>query len=142
MEAGKWGKSALLFPFPNRLRDGQYSWFGHQYAFPINSAATHNAIHGFIRDEAFEVVRVELTTENAEITCRFDYRGIIRGTRSRLCSTSRSASPTGTSSTPRFLQTATTVPTTAGLGWHPYFRLTGKADHHHGPPACALVEYR
>lgn len=142
LEAGKWGKSALLFPFPNRLRDGHYSWLGHDYAFPINSAATHNAIHGFIRDEAFEVVRVELTTETAEITCRFDYRGhhpwypfpfVFEVTFGLTNRHEFNAS--------FFLKNRHSEPIPAGLGWHPYFRLTGKADDHRLQlPACSLVE--
>src|SRR6185436_18543598 len=42
-----WSKSAFLFPFPNRLKDGKYSFEGKDYQFPINNASTGNAIHGY-----------------------------------------------------------------------------------------------
>jgi aldose 1-epimerase len=38
-----------LIPWPNRLRDGQYSWDGTQHQLPLTEPAKHNAIHGLIR---------------------------------------------------------------------------------------------
>jgi len=142
LEAGKWGKSALLFPFPNRLRDGHYSWLGRDYTFPINNAATQNAIHGFVRHEAFEVTRIELTTENAEITCRLDYRG------HHACypfpftlEATFNMTDRGAFSAAFFVKNRHHEAIPAGLGWHPYFRLTDKADDHNLQlPACSVVE--
>ena len=131
LEAGQWGKSALLFPFPNRLQDGQYTWLGQDYTFPINNAATRNAIHGFVRHEPFEVTRIELTTENAEITCRLDYRGhhayypfpfVLEAT---FGMTDR-----GAFSASFFVKNRHHAPIPVGLGWHPYFRLADRADDH------------
>jgi aldose 1-epimerase len=47
MVAGAWGKNIVLFPFPNRLRDGRYTHEGKTYQFDLNNADTQNAIHGF-----------------------------------------------------------------------------------------------
>ncbi len=142
LDAGKWGKSALLFPFPNRLRDGQYSWMGKDYNFPVNNAASGNAIHGFVRQEAFEVVRIELTTENAEITCRLDYRGhhswypfpfVLDVTFSMTTRNEFNVA--------FFLKNRHTEAIPVGLGWHPYFRLTDRAaDHRLHLPPCTMVE--
>jgi galactose mutarotase-like enzyme len=38
-----------LIPWPNRLRDGQYSWNGTQHQLPLSEPAKHNAIHGLVR---------------------------------------------------------------------------------------------
>jgi aldose 1-epimerase len=38
-----------LIPWPNRLRDGQYTWEGTQHQLPLTEPAKHNAIHGLIR---------------------------------------------------------------------------------------------
>jgi len=142
LEAGKWAKSAILFPFPNRLKDGRYSWLGHDYAFPINHPDSHNAIHGFVRDETFEVVHIELTTESAEITCRFDYRGqhawypfpfVLEATFGITNRNEFNAS--------FFLKNRHHDPIPVGLGWHPYFRLTEKAgDHLLQLPPCGQIE--
>ncbi len=37
----------VLFPFPNRIRDGHYTWEGRAYQLPKNDPAKKNAIHGF-----------------------------------------------------------------------------------------------
>ena len=131
LEAGKWGKSSILFPFPNRLDGGKYTWLGKKYQFPINNAATGNAIHGFVREESFEPEFVFLGQDLASIRCYFDYRG------------DRDYYPFPFSMELEFtihdsgkfeLQVevmnlhATPVP--FGFGWHPYFRLANKADLH------------
>lgn len=141
LQTGKWGKSTVLFPFPNRLRDGRYTWEGKQYEFPINNAATQNAIHGFVRDEAFVVDKVELTRSRAAMVCSLRYEG------------GRAYFPF-----PFFLELAFILdvnsltlkvkclnlhhrPIPVGFGWHPYFRLTAKADDHAMQlPPCRLVD--
>lgn len=142
LEAGKWGKSALLFPFPNRLRDGHYSWLGHDYTFPLNNAATRNAIHGFVRDEAFEVVHIELTTESAELSCRYDYRGHHAWYPFPfLLEVTFSMTDRHEFNVSFFLKNRHKEAIPVGLGWHPYFRLTDHAAEHylHLPP-CSLVD--
>src|SRR5262249_916220 len=37
----------ILFPFPNRIRDGRFSWAGKEYRLPLNDPSGKNAIHGF-----------------------------------------------------------------------------------------------
>jgi aldose 1-epimerase len=37
----------VLFPFPNRIRDGRFVWDGKDYRLPPNDPAGKNAIHGF-----------------------------------------------------------------------------------------------
>ncbi len=38
-----------LIPWPNRLRDGQYSWNGTQHQLPLSKPTKQNAIHGLVR---------------------------------------------------------------------------------------------
>lgn len=40
---------APLIPWPNRLRDGRYSFDGDDYQLALSEPATHNAIHGLLR---------------------------------------------------------------------------------------------
>jgi aldose 1-epimerase len=37
----------LLFPFPNRIRDGRFEHEGREYQLPLNDSTKKNAIHGF-----------------------------------------------------------------------------------------------
>ncbi len=49
----------LLFPFPNRIRGGRYSWRGQEYHLPeelVGYDNTGNAIHGFVIDRPWRVV--------------------------------------------------------------------------------------
>ncbi|SCL39355.1 aldose 1-epimerase [Micromonospora pallida] len=39
----------ILAPWPNRLRDGQYTFGGHTYQLPLSEPGTHNAVHGLVR---------------------------------------------------------------------------------------------
>jgi aldose 1-epimerase len=48
--------SALLFPFPNRIKDARYTFEGKEYTLDINDTDSHNAIHGLIAFERFELV--------------------------------------------------------------------------------------
>lgn len=48
-------KSNLLFPFPNRIKDGRYEYSGIEYQLPINFPDEQNAIHGFVYDKEFMV---------------------------------------------------------------------------------------
>lgn len=47
------GGMALLIPFANRVRGGEYYWKGKKYELPRNSEG--NAIHGLVRDKIWEV---------------------------------------------------------------------------------------
>lgn len=141
LEAAKWGKSVLLFPFPNRLDRGKYEWLGRQYQFPLNNAATDNAIHGFVRDEAFEVEYVFLAKDHASILCSYTYEG------------ERSYYPfpfmlevefmihdNGTFTLETACKNLHDQAIPVGFGWHPYFRLADVADKHQLQlPACEMV---
>jgi aldose 1-epimerase len=37
----------ILFPFPNRIREGRFTWDGKTYQLPRNDSTQKNAIHGF-----------------------------------------------------------------------------------------------
>lgn len=141
LEAAKWGKSALLFPFPNRLDKGKYTWLGRQYEFPLNNAATENAIHGFVRDEKFEVEYVFLAKDHASILCSYAYAG------------DRPYYPfpfsmevefmihdNGTFTLDLAVHNLHDDAIPVGFGWHPYFKLSGSADQHRMKlPPCEQV---
>src|SRR5205085_4212634 len=58
----------VLFPFPNRIRDGAFTFQGS--AYQVNPPR-----HGFVRDKAWTVVGADASeTEGASLRCRFDAR--------------------------------------------------------------------
>src|SRR4051812_14400828 len=46
----------ILFPFPNRIRDGKFTWEGREYVLP-GTDDWGNAIHGLCMDRPWRVVR-------------------------------------------------------------------------------------
>lgn len=142
LAAGKWGKSTVLFPFPNRLAKGQYKWQGKQYQFPINNASTGNAIHGFVREETFEVEYCFLAKDGASIRCFYDYDG-----RRDYYPFPFSLEIEFTISNDGLFRMAVEVTNQGdkalpfGFGWHPYFRLAKNADAHALKlPPCEKVD--
>ena len=142
LAAAKGGKSAVLFPFPNRLQDGAYTWNGQTHHFPINSPATTNAIHGFVRHEAFEVDQVVLTNHYAAIHCTYHYSGkfdyfpfpfqldLVFSVYTR-----------GVFRLQASVRNLNHFDIPVGLGWHPYFKLADSTDEHHLTlPQAALID--
>ncbi len=133
LEMGQGAKSALLFPFPNRLRDGSYRWLGKAYRFPIDEPTTQTAIHGFAYREPFVVARIELTKEHAEITCLLDYDGHCAGYPFPVTiEVTYSLTDRGLFGWSAWIKNRHTEPIPVGLGWHPYFRVAERVD------ACVL----
>lgn len=50
---------ALLLPWPNRIRDGQYAFGGVDHELWLSEPERHNAIHGLIRYARFEAAAHE-----------------------------------------------------------------------------------
>jgi aldose 1-epimerase len=136
----KWSKNIFLFPFPNRLRDGQYTHAGKTYQFDLNNASTNNAIHGFSKNAEMSVSKVKITEMSAAITCEYKHNGkhkgypfkflfkimfILRGSEltidMKITNTDKVAFP-------------------VGLGWHPYFKISDVSDNTWlQMPECQLI---
>jgi aldose 1-epimerase len=119
----------ILFPFPNRIRDGRFTWEGKDYQLPINDPQKKNAIHGFVCQRPWRVLDSGADAASAWITGEFlgsrdapdcrsfwpaDYR--IRVTY-RL-------SP-GQLRIEATIDNPDHVGLPFGLGYHPYVRVTG-----------------
>jgi len=125
LETLDFGKSALLAPFPNRLRDGKYQLQGKEYRFPINEPARNNTLHGFVMDKPFEVAdegedHIALEYIYAGGFSYYPFPFVLRVRYSMASAASfevqMELKNTGTRSMP------------AGLGWHPYFQLGAPMD--------------
>lgn len=142
-----WGKSIILFPFPNRLRDGRYTFDGITYQFDINNTDTHNAIHGFSNNLPMAVIESKADEHQAYILCEYKHDG------------THKAYPFKFDFMIKFIMTKPDISTQAkhfsvemsfknlektpipvGLGWHPYYYLTDKVDDTSlKMPPCQLV---
>lgn len=117
----------ILFPFPNRIRAGRFTWDGKEYQLPLNDGPKVNAIHGFACRRPWRVVDQGADTASAWLTGEFhgdrdapDCRGLwptdyrIRVTY-RLGATSLRIEAEVSNPDAR--------PMPFGLGYHPYFRI-------------------
>lgn len=65
----------ILFPFPNRIRDGRFEFQGRQVTLPINEPERGTAIHGLVLDRPWEVAALGASDdEGAWVTLRFSSR--------------------------------------------------------------------
>jgi aldose 1-epimerase len=117
----------ILFPFPNRIRGGRFTWDGREYQLPLNDPTRKNAIHGFACRRPWRVVEQGADDRSAWVTGEFqgsvdaadardlwpaDYR--IRVTY-RLAARSLRVEA--------LVENPDTRPLPFGLGYHPYVRV-------------------
>ncbi|EFG87869.1 aldose 1-epimerase [Clostridium carboxidivorans P7] len=63
----------LLFP-PNRIQDGKFKVDHKVYQFPINEPKNHNYIHGFVKNDKWEITRKEIISgDQVEIEAVFNF---------------------------------------------------------------------
>ncbi|RMF02530.1 MAG: hypothetical protein D6772_03390 [Bacteroidetes bacterium] len=124
LDFNRWGKSGVLYPFPNRLKDGRYEWKGKTYQFPINDPATNNALHGFGMERPLRITQVDLGSWEAFIEMEGSYDGSLAyypwpftfSLSYRLIAPDQLWVELALRN-----ESAETIP--VGLGWHPYFQL-------------------
>jgi len=115
--------SAILFPFPNRVAQGKYSFNGEPFELEINEPEFNNAIHGLVSDKQFSVGEVN----GQSISLRYEHDSshgfpfpfeflITYSFSEKGLSLKFEVTNLGTQSFP------------FGMGWHPYFEL-GNYDH-------------
>ena len=115
----------ILFPFPNRIKDGKYSYAGKSYAIPVGEKV--HAIHGFAIQADWTVADQGATADEAFLVGRFHLF--------EHAPEARDLWPTDAILTVRYalsgrgltMTISVTNPTEIdlpyGFGIHPYFRL-------------------
>jgi aldose 1-epimerase len=61
------GRGQVLVPWPNRLRDGAYSFEGRDLQLALSEPARHNASHGLVRWSRWQVVHT--SSDAVRMTC-------------------------------------------------------------------------
>ena len=62
----------VLFPFPNRIKDGRFTWDGRSYELPKGDSSGKNAIHGFVVHRPWRVVDQGAEPGAAWVTAEFE----------------------------------------------------------------------
>lgn len=112
---------ALLFPYPNRIKQGKYHFNGEEYQLKKAVYSGDNAIHGLVLDKVFNF-KVDFYKNKLETEFSFDesqfpgfpFAFSLKNSfhlESKLLEIETSVTNLSTIASP------------AGLGWHPYFDL-------------------
>jgi aldose 1-epimerase len=72
-------RSAWLFPWLNRIKDGQYTFEGKSYQLPVNETDKHTALHGFLFSQKLTLEDVGLSENIATARFTFSYDGLFPG---------------------------------------------------------------
>jgi len=123
--------SALLAPWVNRVRNGNYSFEGRNYQLPINESNLGNAIHGFLARKKFEILEEKCNDESAEVSFIHNYSGDFPGypfpfiftlsfklSSKGLLTVNFNCKNTGETNMP------------FACGWHPYFKIADAEIRH------------
>jgi len=137
-----WYKNIILYPFPNRLKNGKYNFEGKKYQFPINDLNTKNALHGFEAKDFFEIVSIDCSEKSAEIHCRHQNKGDNPAYPfTFLLDVKMCLSEENKFTIELILKNEGQQKIPVGLGWHPYFNCFGKSnDAYLEIPDCQFIE--
>ena len=65
---------SFMAPFPNRIRNGQYTFQLQKYQLPVNDRDYNCALHGFCYDQSFQVAQID--KKNGTVVLEFRFHGI------------------------------------------------------------------
>lgn len=115
--------SALLFPFPSRIRHGIYSYEGEMFTLPMNEANQDHAIHGFVAGKPFELVGQQISDSTASLTLGYTHDGSYPGYPFPFAFTITYTLSLEGLSVAYEVQNTGHRPAPVSFGWHPYFTL-------------------
>lgn len=71
--------SSILFPFANRIKDGKYVFNKVTYQTEINQAEENNALHGFVHNKEFELIKKHTTDNKASVVLEYNETKLTKG---------------------------------------------------------------
>lgn len=122
-------KGSNLFPFPNRIENGQYDFNSSKYQLHVNFPHENNAIHGLIYNKPFEVVETSASETTASANLRFNSTGDIKGFPFKFAIEVLFVldEKNGLTVTTSYSNTdQKNIP--VAQGWHPYIKLLSNTD--------------
>ena len=117
-------RSAKLFPFPNRLNLGRYSFDNQNHQLPANFPWSDHAVHGLLYNQPFSITNSVTNEESASVTLQYQTSSLHPG-----FPFSFKLEVTFTVDIKGRLTSSTTVSNLGdsafpfGDAWHPYFSL-------------------
>jgi aldose 1-epimerase len=122
----------VLFPFPNRIENGEFTWNSKTYRLPWNCPARKHAIHGLVFDRPWRLVTAEATESHARVLSEFELEVDAADRRALWpCNFVLRLAVELTSKELGFrvhVHNPGTVPLPYGFGLHPYFATPDQAN--------------
>jgi aldose 1-epimerase len=127
-EGRKKFKGSKLFPFANRIEDGQYSFENKVYNFHINFPHENNAIHGIVLESNFIVLQKKVTKDSAALTIQYKTTGKEDGYPFKVSITIEYVLKENSFSVKTSVENIDTKNIPVSDGWHPYFKIGSRID--------------
>jgi aldose 1-epimerase len=121
-------KGSKLFPFPNRIVNGQYSFENKVYSFPVNFPHENNAIHGIMLECNFSVLQKKVSEEHAVLIIQYKTKGNEAGYPFKVIITIEYVLAENSFSAKTSIENVDDKNIPVGDGWHPYFKTGTKVD--------------
>lgn len=118
---------AQLFPFVNRIKDGQYDFNNKSYRFYKNEAGLGNALHGLIFNKNFELVLVDESVGIVKL--KYEYNQEVDAYPFRVTVNNSFELNKDSLSIVTVIENKGEKTIPIGHGWHPYFDIAGKTDN-------------
>jgi len=74
-DVGNSFKGCNLFPFTNRIKDGQYNFGGFLHQLKTNYANENNAAHGLVYDRPFKIHQSKINNNSAQVVLEYTSDG-------------------------------------------------------------------
>jgi aldose 1-epimerase len=117
---------AQLFPYPNRVKNGRYSFNDKEFLLPQNDYPRNNALHGLVYNKPFKVDGTDI--ENGEISISYHYQKQHSGYPFEVLLKNKFQLDENSLSIFTTIANIGSEDIPVGHGWHPYFNTSPKAD--------------
>ena len=121
-------KGSKLFPFPNRIKDGQYIFENKVYNFPINFPNEKNAIHGSVLENKFDIVAQVASEFETSLSIACTSSGKEEGYPFKTTIVIKYSLDKDGFSCSTTIENKENKKIPVGDGWHPYFKTGSKID--------------
>ena len=115
--------SSFLFPSPNRIADGKYSFNKVNYQLECNETSLNNSLHGHICNKSFNVTKTETSENLAIVTFSYKNNGTITGFPFSYQLDITYTFSKNNLSLDFKVTNLDQQEFPFGLGWHPYFKV-------------------
>ncbi len=121
-------KGSLLFPFPNRVKNGAYPYGGEIYQLPLNETSHGHALHGFLFNADLEVVAKGASATGAFLILEYEGKGTEQGYPFKYVLNVDIRLNDEEFTCKIFVQNQEDWSIPVGGGYHPYFKLGSRIN--------------